>query len=109
MSTQPDFWPDDVRRQREAEHRAEIMALPKWTLFRAGWLTPSGHVQGGVYYRAGDGCGPTGRDLSQLDVLRRAANDTCYTTQPWAIQVLAEPSSTDRSTPVDELGTSDDT
>jgi DNA-binding MarR family transcriptional regulator len=85
------FWPAETRDQREREHRAAIRALPQWTLFRAGWLTPSGHVQGGVYWRVADGCGPTGRDTNALSVLYRAARDTCYTDQPWTIEVLAEP------------------
>lgn len=86
------IWSSEVRREREAQHRAEILALPPWTLFRAGWVTPSsGHVQGGIYWRWGDGCGPTSRDQGPQDVLYRAAQDTFYTTQPWGIQVLASP------------------
>jgi hypothetical protein len=85
------FWPREQRERREREHRDEILSLPRWTLVCAGWLTPSGHVQGGVYYRTTDGCGPTSRDMDADAVLRRAASDTVYTSQPWAIRVLAEP------------------
>lgn len=81
------------RIQLEAERRDRILALPTWTLIRVGWETKPGTVQGAVHYRFGDGLGPTGRDASPADVLRRVvqASHLPLQRQQWGIQILARP------------------
>lgn len=46
-------------------------------------------AQGQVYWRAGDGLAPTGREDRVGDVLRRAVQGGYD--KPWAIEVLANP------------------
>lgn len=73
---------DDTRRKR-------IEVLAPFTLFRCGWLTPSGHVQGQIYYRTSGGLGPTSRDRDTHDVLRDAVSGGYD--KPWGIEVLSTP------------------
>lgn len=78
----------------EAIRTRTILAMPQWTLFRCGWLFEDGHVQGGIYYRLGDGLGPMSRDRTPGDMLRLAAR--WYAAQPgqqWGIEILAAPTS----------------
>lgn len=82
------------RSQVEAERRDRILALPQWTLIRLGWEVQPGRVQGGIFYRIGDGLGPTSRDHSAVEVLRDEVQRSHmpYAHQHWGIEVLAEPS-----------------
>lgn len=79
----------------EAEAREQILALPKYTLFRAGWEVKPGRVQGSIFYRIGDGLGPTSRDSHSDDVLRRCVQELTHFPnehQHGGIEVLAHPS-----------------
>lgn len=81
-----------VEQVEEHARRGTILTLPQWTLFRCGWLFPDGHVQGTVYYRLGDGLGPTSRDRSTRDVLNEAVRwHAHHDGQQWGIEVLAVP------------------
>jgi hypothetical protein len=83
-----------VERERiEAERREQILALPRFTLMRLGWRTPSGVVQGGIFYRAGDGLGPTSSDRTAREVLRDEVQRSwmSHDDQEWAIEILARP------------------
>ncbi len=83
----------DERRRREAEARYRIMALPEFTLLRIGWEVEPGRVQGGIFYRIGDGLGPTSRDRTTRDVLQREVMGSRlpWPDQRWGIEVLAQP------------------
>jgi len=74
--------------------RDKILSFPQWTLLRLGWEIEPGRVQGEIFYRVGDGLGPTDRDSRPADVLRRALQCTHlpHKHQRWGIEVLAEPS-----------------
>lgn len=69
--------------------KAAILVYPQFTLMRIGWEIEPGRVQGGIYYRLGDGLGPVPRDSTVRDELRRAVQ--LHVDRPWGIEVLAEP------------------
>lgn len=76
----------------ERERREILLAFPKFTLLRIGWEIGLGRVQGGIYYRIGDGLGPTGRDTTARDNLNRAVRwGLDYRGQKWGVEVLATP------------------
>lgn len=80
------------REQIEWERRDFLLSFPPFTLLRCGWRTPSGRVQGTVYYRTGDGLGPVGEDRTAVDVLRyAAAYHLDDRGQPWGVDILARP------------------
>src|SRR4051794_40595446 len=89
------------RAEVENRNRAAILALPVHTLVRLGWEVRPGVVQGGIFYRIGDGLGPTGRDTSPADVLRREVQRSHMPNerQHWGIQVLAYPAADGVSPP----------
>lgn len=75
----------------EKARRDEIMKLPPFTLIRIGWLTPSGRVQGRIFYRVGPGLEPTvGRDNRGPAVRLATAVFGDYD-KTWAIEILAVP------------------
>lgn len=83
----------EERTAAEADARARILAYPPLTLLRLGWEVQPGVVQGGIFFRSGDGLGPTSRDHDTLDVLRDQVSriHMPHDTQHWGIQVLARP------------------
>lgn len=83
-----------VPRPSDAEARERILAFPPFTLLRIGWEIEPGRVQGSVYFRIGDGLGPTGRDKTPRMVLSRAVDEMTHLphdTQRGGIEVLARP------------------
>lgn len=76
----------------EVTRRETIMALPVFTLVRIGWEIEPGRIQGGIYYRIGDGLGPTTGELNARDNLNRAARwGGDARGQRWGMQILADP------------------
>lgn len=97
IAASEELWPDgDVatmpltdREVINAARRKRIAEFAPFTLFRCGWLTPAGNVQGQMYWRTGNGLAPIGRDDRAEDILRRAVEGGYD--RPWAIEVLALP------------------
>lgn len=83
----------EERNKAEAERKAKILALPQFTLIRLGWITHSGRVQGSIFYRIGEGLGPTDRDHGSEEVLTRELQSSHlpWTDQEWGIEILAFP------------------
>lgn len=78
----------------ERERREKVLSFPKFTLLRIGWEVEPGRVQGGIFYRIGDGLGPTSRDTTARDNLNRVVMYSFdLLGQPWGVEVLAVPTS----------------
>jgi hypothetical protein len=83
----------DPRTDAETERRERLLALPQYALVRLGWEVRPGQVQGSIFYRIGNGLGPTDRDSQPSDVLRREIRMSHM--QEWGIQILAVPAAAD--------------
>ena len=71
---------------------AEIMDLPEFTLFRCGWRTPTGRVQGSIHWRFADGVGPLDR-VGDPRLLLHHTVQGGYD-KPWGVEILARPDTT---------------
>jgi hypothetical protein len=91
--SEPNLLTHADRAAAEQAARARILAYPPRTTMLLGWEIEPGRVQGSLYYRTGNGLGPTDRDHRPEDVLLDAVQRIYlpHDHQKWGIQVLALP------------------